>query len=220
MKLQLITIDGPSGVGKGTLALLLANYFKLNYLNSGSIYRAIAYLSEINKIEVSDTEDIISLITTLQIQFPIEKNNYRIICNKKDITNDINNENCATRASIISSNTYVRKSLVSLQRSFFQEPGLVAEGRDMGSVIFKNSKIKIFLTASNIIKAQRRHKQLKQKGINVSLPHLIEELDNRDSRDVSRKISPLVIPSDAYIIDTDKLTINEVFDKTLKYINN
>lgn len=219
MKLQLITIDGPSGVGKGTLALLLANYFKLNYLNSGSIYRAIAYLSEINNIEVSDTEDIISLITTLQIQFPIEKNNYRIICNKKDITNDINNENCATRASIISSNTYVRKSLVSLQRSFFQEPGLVAEGRDMGSVIFKNSKIKIFLTASNIIKAQRRHKQLKQKGINVSLPHLIEELDNRDSRDVSRKISPLVIPSDAYIIDTDKLTINEVFDKTLKYIN-
>ncbi|MBT5541659.1 MAG: (d)CMP kinase [Gammaproteobacteria bacterium] len=219
MKLQLITIDGPSGVGKGTLALLLANYFKLNYLNSGSIYRAIAYLSEINKIEVSDTEDIISLITTLQIQFPIEKNNYRIICNKKDITNDINNENCATRASIISSNTYVRKSLVSLQRSFFQEPGLVAEGRDMGSVIFKASKIKIFLTASNIIKAQRRHKQLKQKGINVSLPHLIEELDSRDRRDVSRKISPLVIPNDAYVIDTDKLTINEVFDKTLKYIN-
>ena len=219
MRLQLITIDGPSGVGKGTLALLLANYFKLNYLNSGSIYRAIAYLSEINNIEVSDTEDIISLITTLQIQFPIEKNNYRIICNKKDITNDINNENCATRASIISSNTYVRKSLVSLQRSFFQEPGLVAEGRDMGSVIFKNSKIKIFLTASNIIKAQRRHKQLKQKGINVSLPHLIEELDSRDRRDVSRKISPLVIPNDAYVIDTDKLTINEVFDKTLKYIN-
>ncbi len=219
MKLQLITIDGPSGVGKGTLALLLANYFKLNYLNSGSIYRAIAYLSEINNIEVSDTEDIISLITTLQIQFPIEKNNYRIICNKKDITNDINNENCATRASIISSNTYVRKSLVSLQRSFFQEPGLVAEGRDMGSVIFKDSKIKIFLTASNIIKAQRRHKQLKQKGINVSLPHLIEELDSRDRRDVSRKISPLVIPNDAYVIDTDKLTINEVFDKTLKYIN-
>ncbi|MBT7753751.1 MAG: (d)CMP kinase [Gammaproteobacteria bacterium] len=219
MKLQLITIDGPSGVGKGTLALLLANYFKLNYLNSGSIYRAIAYLSEINNIEVSDTEDIISLITTLQIQFPIEKNNYRIICNKKDITNDINNENCATRASIISSNTYVRKSLVSLQRSFFQEPGLVAEGRDMGSVIFKASKIKIFLTASNIIKAQRRHKQLKQKGINVSLPHLIEELDSRDRRDVSRKISPLVIPNDAYVIDTDKLTINEVFDKTLKYIN-
>lgn len=219
MKLQLITIDGPSGVGKGTLALLLANYFKLNYLNSGSIYRTIAYLSEINNIEVSDTEDIISLITTLQIQFPIEKNNYRIICNKKDITNDINNENCATRASIISSNTYVRKSLVSLQRSFFQEPGLVAEGRDMGSVIFKNSKIKIFLTASNIIKAQRRHKQLKQKGINVSLPHLIEELDSRDRRDVSRKISPLVIPNDAYVIDTDKLTINEVFDKTLKYIN-
>ena len=219
MRLQLITIDGPSGVGKGTLALLLANYFKLNYLNSGSIYRAIAYLSEINNIEVSDTEDIISLITTLQIQFPIEKNNYRIICNKKDITNDINNENCATRASIISSNTYVRKSLVSLQRSFFQEPGLVAEGRDMGSVIFKDSKIKIFLTASNIIKAQRRHKQLKQKGINVSLPHLIEELDSRDRRDVSRKISPLVIPNDAYVIDTDKLTINEVFDKTLKYIN-
>lgn len=89
----------------------------------------------------------------------------------------------------------------------------------MGSVIFRNSQKKIFLTASNEIKAQRRHKQLKQKGINVSLPHLIEELDSRDRRDVSRKISPLVIPNDAYVIDTDKLTINEVFDKTLKYIN-
>ena len=142
-----------------------------------------------------------------------------IICNNKDITEAINNEKCATRASIISSNIDVRKSLIGLQRSFYKEPGLIAEGRDMGSVIFKNSQIKIFLTASNEIKAQRRHKQLKQKGINVSLPHLIEELDNRDSRDVSRKISPLVIPTDAYIIDTDKLTINEVFDKTLKYIN-
>lgn len=219
MNLQIITIDGPSGVGKGTLALSLANYLNLNYLNSGSIYRAVAYLSEIENINADNIKEIISLISILNIRFITDNKKFKIICNNKDITEEINNEKCATRASIISSNIDVRKSLIGLQRSFYKEPGLVAEGRDMGSVIFKNSQIKIFLTASNEIKAQRRHKQLKQKGINVSLPHLIEELDNRDSRDVSRKISPLVIPTDAYIIDTDKLTINEVFDKTLKYIN-
>ena len=219
MNLQIITIDGPSGVGKGTLALSLANYLNLNYLNSGSIYRAVAYLSEIENINTDNIKEIISLISILNISFITANKEFKIICNDKDITEEINNEKCATRASIISSNIDVRKSLIGLQRSFYKEPGLIAEGRDMGSVIFKNSQIKIFLTASNEIKAQRRHKQLKQKGINVSLPHLIEELDNRDSRDVSRKISPLVIPTDAYIIDTDKLTINEVFDKTLKYIN-
>ena len=219
MNLQLITIDGPSGVGKGTLALSLTHHLSLNYLNSGSIYRAVAYLSEIENINMDNIKEIISLISILNIRFVTANKEFKIICNKKDITEEINNEKCATRASIISSNIDVRKSLVGLQRSFYKEPGLIAEGRDMGSVIFKNSQKKIFLTASNEIKAQRRHKQLKQKGINVSLPHLIEELDNRDSRDVSRKISPLVIPTDAYIIDTDKLTINEVFDKTLKYIN-
>lgn len=219
MNLQIITIDGPSGVGKGTLALSLANHLSLNYLNSGSIYRAVAYLSEIENINTDNIKEIISLISILNIRFITANKEFKIICNDKDITEEINNEKCATRASIISSNIDVRKSLIGLQRSFYKEPGLIAEGRDMGSVIFKNSQIKIFLTASNEIKAQRRHKQLKQKGINVSLPHLIEELDNRDSRDVSRKISPLVIPTDAYIIDTDKLTINEVFDKTLKYIN-
>lgn len=219
MNLQIITIDGPSGVGKGTLALSLANHLSLNYLNSGSIYRAVAYLSEIENINTDNIKEIISLISILNIRFITDNKEFKIICNNKDITEAINNEKCATRASIISSNIDVRKSLIGLQRSFYKEPGLIAEGRDMGSVIFKNSQIKIFLTASNEIKAQRRHKQLKQKGINVSLPHLIEVLDNRDSRDVSRKISPLVIPTDAYIIDTDKLTINEVFDKTLKYIN-
>ena len=219
MNLQIITIDGPSGVGKGTLALSLANHLSLNYLNSGSIYRAVAYLSEIENINTDNIKEIISLISILNISFITANKEFKIICNDKDITEEINNEKCATRASIISSNIDVRKSLIGLQRSFYKEPGLIAEGRDMGSVIFRNSQIKIFLTASNEIKAQRRHKQLKQKGINVSLPHLIEELDNRDSRDVSRKISPLVIPTDAYIIDTDKLTINEVFDKTLKYIN-
>jgi len=219
MNLQIITIDGPSGVGKGTLALSLANHLSLNYLNSGSIYRTVAYLSEIENINTDNIKEIISLISILNIRFITDNKEFKIICNNKDITEAINNEKCATRASIISSNIDVRKSLIGLQRSFYKEPGLIAEGRDMGSVIFKNSQIKIFLTASNEIKAQRRHKQLKQKGINVSLPHLIEVLDNRDSRDVSRKISPLVIPTDAYIIDTDKLTINEVFDKTLKYIN-
>lgn len=214
---NIITIDGPSGVGKGTLAMSLANKLHWNYLNSGSLYRILAYLSDQQKIEDSNTEALVTLTKNLSVEFEINNNELVIILDGKNISNLIQTEGCAKEASIIASNNTVRKSLVKTQRLFYKEPGLVAEGRDMGSVIFQEAKFKFFLQASTKIRAERRHKQLKQKGINVSLSRLISELDLRDKRDLFRKSSPLIIPEGAVVINTDYLSITEVIDQVIKH---
>ena len=214
----IITIDGPSGVGKGTLALNLVQELKLNYLNSGSIYRSIAYIAEINSIDLNNTEELINIGSS--IIFNIKPNNHKvdIIYENKTINNLIFNEETAKIASKISSNKTLRLSLVSIQRSFAKEPGLIAEGRDMGSVIFPNAEFKFFLTANNETKAKRRLNQLKEKGINVSLTQLIDELNERDKRDLNRKASPLIIPDDALVIETDNKSIKDVQEEAIKRI--
>ena len=214
----IITIDGPSGVGKGTLALNLVQELKLNYLNSGSIYRSIAYIAEINSIDLNNTEELINIGDS--IIFNIKPNSHKvdIIYENKIINNLIFNEETAKIASKISSNKTLRLSLVSIQRSFAKEPGLIAEGRDMGSVIFPNAEVKFFLTANNETKAKRRLNQLKEKGINVSLTQLIDELNERDKRDLTRKASPLIIPDDALVIETDNKSIKDVQEEAIKRI--
>ena len=156
-----------------------------NYLNSGSLYRILAYLSGQQKIEDSNIEALVNLTKNLSVDFEINNDELIVILDDKNISNLIQTEGCAKKASIIASNNAVRKSLIKTQRIFYKEPGLVAEGRDMGSVIFQQAKFKFFLQASNKIRAERRHKQLKQKGINVSLSRLISDLDRRDKRDLS-----------------------------------
>ena len=214
----IITIDGPSGVGKGTLALNLVEELKLNYLNSGSIYRSIAYIAEINSIDLNNTKELINIGSS--IIFNIKPNSHKvdIIYENKKINNLIYNEEIAKIASKISSNRTLRLSLVSIQRSFAKEPGLIAEGRDMGSVIFPNAEVKFFLTANNETKAKRRLNQLKEKGINVSLTQLIDELNERDKRDLNRKASPLIIPDDALVIETDNKSIKDVQEEAIKHI--
>ena len=214
---DIITIDGPSGVGKGTLAMSLAKKLKWNYLNSGSLYRIIAYLSDQQNIEHSNTKHLVKLTNALSIDFKIINKELVVMLNNKNISDYIQTEECAKRASIIASNNAIRKSLIETQRLFYKKPGLVAEGRDMGSVIFKQAKYKYFLQASAKIRAERRHKQLKQKGINVSLSRLINELDQRDNRDLSRENSPLVIPKGAVVINTDELTVDEVVNQVTKH---
>jgi len=214
---NIITIDGPSGVGKGTLAISLAKKLKWHYLNSGSLYRILAYLSDQQKIEHSNTKKLVKLTKNLNIDFKIINKELIVTSDNENISNCIQTEECARRASIIASNNAIRKSLIDTQRSFYKKPGLVAEGRDMGSVIFKEAKYKYFLQASTKIRAKRRHKQLKQKGINVSLSRLISELDQRDNRDLSRKNSPLIIPKGAMVINTDELTVGEVMNQVTKH---
>ena len=214
----IITIDGPSGVGKGTLALNLVEKLELNYLNSGSIYRSIGYIAEINSIDLNNTDELINISSSIIFNIKQDSHDVDIIYEDKIINNLIFNEETAKIASKISSNKALRLSLVSIQRSFAKEPGLIAEGRDMGSVIFPNAEIKFFLTANNETKAKRRLNQLKEKGINVSLTQLIDELNARDKRDLTRKASPLVIPDDALVIETDNKSIKDVQKQAMKHI--
>ena len=205
---NVITIDGPSGVGKGTISEYLSDELKWNYLNSGALYRSIAWVAKYESINISD---IIGLEkASKNIQFSLKNKKLRVEYKNIEINSLIYNEEVAKIASKVSSKSEVRQSIVNIQRAFKKEPGLVAEGRDMGSVIFPEAELKFFLTASIETRAERRFKQLKDREFNVSLPALIKDLDARDRRDKNRKNSPLVIPDGAFVIETDDLTIIKV----------
>ena len=205
---SVITVDGPSGVGKGTVSEYLSDQLQWNYLNSGALYRSIAWVAMNHSIPLSDTNGLES--ASKNISFSIRDKKLKIEYKRKVIGSLIYNEEVAKTASKVASNPKVRESIINIQRRFKKEPGLVAEGRDMGSVIFPESELKIFLTASIETRATRRYKQLKDREFNVSLPALINDLDARDKRDKSRENSPLVIPEGAFVIETDDLRIIDV----------
>ena len=205
---KILTIDGPSGVGKGTISEYLSDKLKWNYLNSGALYRAIAWVAINDSIEINDVIELEK--ASKNILFSLQNKKLHISYKNIEIVSLIYNEEVAKIASKISSEPKIRESILSIQRSFKKEPGLVAEGRDMGSVIFPEAQVKFFLTASIETRAQRRFKQLKDRGFNVSLPALIKDLDARDKRDKSRESSPLIIPKGAFVIETDDLTVIEV----------
>ena len=214
---NVITIDGPSGVGKGTISEYLSNQLKWNYLNSGALYRAIAWVARNDLINLNDVSGLEK--ASKDIVFSLENKKLKIEYKNEEIGSLIYDEEVAKIASKVSSKPKVRQSIVNIQRSFKKQPGLVAEGRDMGSVIFPESQLKIFLTASIETRAQRRFKQLKDREFNVSLPALIENLDARDRRDKERINSPLVIPKGAFVIETDDLTVVEVKNKVKEKVN-
>ena len=214
---NVITIDGPSGVGKGTISEHLSDQLKWNYLNSGALYRAIAWVARNDLINLNDAKGLEK--ASKNIIFSLENKKLKIQYKNKDIGSLIYDEEVAKIASKVSSKPKVRESIINIQRSFKKAPGLVAEGRDMGSVIFPESQLKIFLTASIETRAQRRFKQLKDREFNVSLPALIKDLDARDKRDKERKNSPLVIPKGAFVIETDNLTVIEVKNTVNEKVN-
>ena len=214
---NVITIDGPSGVGKGTISEYLSNQLKWNYLNSGALYRAIAWVARNDLINLNDISGLEK--ASKDIVFSLQNKKLKIEYKNEEIGSLIYDEEVAKIASKVSSKPKVRQSIVNIQRSFKKQPGLVAEGRDMGSVIFPESQLKIFLTASIETRAQRRFKQLKDREFNVSLPALIEDLDARDRRDKERINSPLVIPKGAFVIETDDLTVIEVKNKVKEKVN-
>ncbi len=214
---NVITIDGPSGVGKGTISEYLSDQLKWNYLNSGALYRSIAWVARNDLINLNDAKGLEK--ASKNIIFSLENKKLKIQYRNKDIGSLIYDEEVAKIASKVSSKPKVRKSIINIQRSFKKTPGLVAEGRDMGSVIFPESQLKIFLTASIETRAQRRFKQLKDREFNVSLPALIKDLDARDRRDKERLNSPLVIPKGAFVIETDNLTVIEVKNTVNEKVN-
>jgi len=209
-KISVITIDGPSASGKGSLAKNIANHFDYNLLDSGVLYRLFAMLESKQK----DYFEIINIIKH-QVDFSLKEEGLKIMLDQKvDITHDLRSEEIAKSASQLSSKKQVRELLFGLQRDFYDGGGLVADGRDMGTVVFKDAKLKIFLTASPEVRAKRRYLELQNRGQEVNMPALIADIEARDLKDSSRELSPLLPADDAIIIDSSDMTLEEVFSFT------
>ena len=208
-KINVITIDGPSASGKGALARQVASKFSLNILDSGVLYRLFAYFDNL-AIAHSDIAKRIQQ----EITFKLNIDRLQILDNEKDITSKLRSEDIAKIASKLSSQKEVRSLLFNIQRSFYTSKGLVADGRDMGTVVFKDAKLKIFLTASPEIRAKRRYIELQNLGQEVNMPALIADIESRDLKDSSRELSPLLPADDATIIDSSDMSLEEVFSFT------
>ena len=220
MNHKIITVDGPSGVGKGTIATMIAEKIGYKYLDSGSLYRSLAlklFENNNNFEEVLNNVDI--LIKNIVIRFEYsEGKKSRIFVNEEDFTDKIRTEKVALLASKIAKDKQARDMLEVYQRSYLMPPGLVADGRDMGTVVFPEANIKFYLTASVEKRAERRLNQLKDQGISANLPHLIQKLLLRDKADSERLISPLKPAKEAIIIDTSDMNVSEVFNITINII--
>jgi len=210
---SVIAIDGPTASGKGTVASLVAEKLGFHYLDSGALYRLVALASENQGIDVNNAPELGLLVPKLLIIF---KNN-QIFLDGVDVTEAIRTENIGLRASILAAHPEVRSSLVGLQRSFRQSPGLVADGRDMASVIFPDAVLKVFLTATAAARAERRYKQLIAKGISAKLPDLLQDLQERDARDSSRGTAPLLVADGAKVLETSDLSIDQAVRAVLDW---
>ncbi len=211
---NIITIDGPSGVGKGTVSLKIAKYLGWHILDSGALYRILALVAKRNQVSIDDETKLVALATELDVKFIslADLSKLQIIYAGHDIATEIRDETYGKIASQIAVNPEVRTALLARQRAFYTLPGLVADGRDMGTVVFPKAKYKFFLTASCEERALRRYKQLINIGIYVKLSELAVEIANRDQRDTTRTTAPLIAASDAFTIDTTKLSIEEVVE--------
>ena len=214
----ILTIDGPGGAGKGTVSRLLADKLGWHYLESGALYRALAVAAIQRKINLENESALVNLARTMNLQFETKQGDHKVVLDGVDITEGLGSEVCGNTASKIAGNSLIREVLVEKQRAFQQPPGLVAEGRDMGTVIFPGAKYKVFLTASVDERAQRRYLQLKQTDNNVSLDVIRHEIEQRDLRDTNRNVAPLKQAEDAILIDCTKITINDVVKQCLKII--
>ena len=208
-KINVITIDGPSASGKGALARQIARKFSLNILDSGVLYRLFAYF---DNLAIAHSE--IAKRIQQEITFKLNIDKLQILNNEKDITSELRSEDIAKIASKLSSQKEVRSLLFNIQRSFYTSKGLVADGRDMGTVVFNDAKLKIFLTASPKIRAKRRYIELQNLGQEVNMPALIADIESRDLKDSSRELSPLLPADDATIIDSSDMSLEEVFSFT------
>lgn len=210
-----IAIDGPAGSGKGTIAKELSKILNYHYLDSGAIYRVIALAIRNKKLEFNQEKKIVELLKEIEISFEFDKT----FLDGKDVSSEIREESISKLASKIAQNQELRKSLLSFQRSFAKKPGLVAEGRDMTTVVFPGADLKIYLDASVEERSKRRHKQLILKGNNVNIANLVTEIALRDKQDKERVHSPLVIDDEAHIINNDGLSVEETINKILALIN-
>lgn len=215
-----ITLDGPSGTGKGTICHMLANHLDWHVLDSGCIYRVLAYAARKKSINFDNVAEMVQLAHSLDIRFETDPHlKGTVLLDKEDVFNQIRSEECGQDASKIAVVPEIRDALLARQRAFAMLPGLVTDGRDMGTVVFPQAILKIYLDASPEERAQRRYFQLKEKGINVSLGQVADELAKRDARDTARLHAPLKPAEDAIHVDTTGLTIVQVFNNVLQLID-
>ena len=214
-----IAVDGPSGVGKGTLCQALANHFKWHLLDSGAIYRVLALSALKQNIALDDEQKLSQLALNLPLTFDTTGIEVKVLLNNIDVSKDIRTELTGGAASKVAAINSVRTALLQRQRDFRQAPGLIADGRDMGTVVFKDAPVKIFLDASAESRAERRMKQLQDKQNHVKFAEILQEITARDERDRNRTVAPLKPADDALIIDTTSLSIQDVFNQSIKYIN-
>lgn len=215
-----VTIDGPSGSGKGTLCQKLAEHYQWHLLDSGAIYRVLA-LAALHHDVALDNEEALSLLAAhLDVSFKASESGTLVILEGEDVSLEIRKETAGNAASKVAAFPRVREALLRRQRAFREAPGLIADGRDMGTVVFVDAPAKIFLEASAAERAQRRYNQLQEKGFNVSFEHLLSEIEERDQRDRNRTVAPLVPAQDALVIDSTSLSIEEVVKLSIEFIDN
>lgn len=219
-KAPVITLDGPSGVGKGTVGQLLAKELGWHYLDSGAIYRALAYGAIKAGISLTDTPALVRLARKLPLSFtPDPADVCRVNYDDVDVTREVRTESCGQSASRIATIPEVRAALLDRQRAFRQPPGLIADGRDMGTTVFPDADLKIFMTADPSVRAERRVKQLKERGIDAIMASVLQEIQERDEQDATRRASPLLPAEDSINVDTTSLSIDEVVSLVLEIYN-
>lgn len=208
---HVVTIDGPSGSGKGTIAALLARELGWAFLDSGALYRLTALAALNQGVDFADTAALAVVATTLDVQFLPAEDGLVIQLAGERVGDSLRTEEVGAMASRVAALPAVRAALLQRQRDFARHPGLVADGRDMGTVVFPDATVKVFLTASAEERAKRRFEQLRQKGINASFERLLADIQARDERDSQRAVAPLKPADDAIILDSTQMTIQEVF---------
>lgn len=214
-----ITVDGPSGAGKGTLCMLLAEKLGWNLLDSGAIYRVLALAALHHGVDTESEDALVPLAAHLDVQFVAEGDLVRVILEGEDVSDTLRTEKVGNAASKVAALPRVREALLRRQRAFSEQPGLVADGRDMGTVVFTSAEVKIFLDASAEERATRRMNQLQKKGLDVSFSSLLSEIQERDYRDRNRAVAPLRPADDALVLDSTEMSIEQVLEKVLAYID-
>ncbi|ALS32955.1 (d)CMP kinase [Pseudoalteromonas sp. NZS127] len=219
--MPVITVDGPSGSGKGTVCRLLAEKLGWDVLDSGAIYRVLSLAALHHQIALDNEDALVPLAANLDVQFLVDSQTSagKIVLEGEDVSTTIRNEEVGAAASKVAALPRVREALLRRQRAFRTERGLIADGRDMGTVVFKDAPLKIFLTASAQERAKRRFVELNARGLNVTLSGLLKDIQERDDRDMNRAVAPLVPAEDAIELDTSELNAQQVYDKVLTLLD-
>lgn len=212
-----ITIDGPSGAGKGTLCKAMAEALQWHLLDSGAIYRVLALAALHHQVDIESEEALVPIAAHLDVRFVSTDGELAVILEGENVTSEIRTQEVSNAASKVAAFPRVREALLRRQRAFRDRPGLIADGRDMGTVVFPDAPVKIFLDASPEERARRRMLQLQQSGIDVNFERLLSEIKERDNRDRNRSVAPLVPAADALVLDSTSMPIEEVIEKTIAY---